>query len=149
VRKRLNTQAGFTLVEIIVVIIALGILGSVAIAKYAGIVKDSKIKATQSEMSTLKRAIVGNPQIVSGGKYTDVGYLGHLGSPPTQLNDLVVKPGSIAEYNAISGLGWNGPYLNPDSDEYLYDAWGEAYVYDPMARTIKSVGSGQDILVSF
>jgi hypothetical protein len=62
---------------------------------------------------------------------------------------LVRKPGTIPAYNPIARLGWHGPYIDSSGGDYLKDAWGANYVYDPAARTIKSVGSGADIVMSF
>ena len=140
---------GFTLVELVIIIVVLGILGAFVAVKYSDFVQQSRVEATRAEMEILKHAIVGNAQIVTGGKYTDIGYEGNLGVPPAQLEDLVVRPGSAEEYNKISGLGWNGPYIDPDNDKYLTDAWGQPYIYDPAARTIKSTGAGQEIVVNF
>ena len=144
-----NNQHGFSLVELVIIIVVLGILGTVATVKYMDFVTESKIKATQSEMDALRRAIIGSTEIVAGGKYIDIGYEGNVGSLPVQLQDLVTKPGAVPDYNPASGLGWNGPYLKNNQDDYLTDAWGQNYVYDPAARTIKSVGSGEDIIVNF
>lgn len=148
-RFRKSDFCGFTLIELVIIIVVLGILGAFATAKYSDFVKQSRIEATKAEMGTIKRAIKGNPQITAGGKYTDIGYEGNMGSVPTRLQDLVTKPSGAPEYNKISGLGWNGPYIESKNGEYLTDAWGKPYVYDPTARTIKSVGSGQDIIASF
>ena len=144
-RIHLTASSGFTLVELVIIIIALGILAGFGIAKYSDVVNESRIKATQSEMAALKRAIIGNPQLVSGGKYVDIGYEGNLGTPPSKLEDLARKPGAVAKYNPISGFGWNGPYIDSSNQDYLTDAWGAEYLYDPSGRTIKSIGSGQDL----
>lgn len=141
--------AGFTLIELVIIIVVLGILASFGIAKYSDFLQESKIAATRSEMTTIKRAIVGNPQVVSGGRYVDVGFEGNIGNPPYQLIDLVRCPDTILTYNAIARLGWNGPYLDSAGGSYLKDSWGQDYVYDPTARTITSIGSGSNIVVSF
>ncbi len=148
-RLRKHDLDGFTLIELVIIIVVLGIISAFATAKYTDFVKQSRIEATKAEMDTIKRAIKGNPQITAGGKYTDIGYEGNMGSVPARLQDLVAKPSGAPEYNKISGLGWNGPYIESKNGEYLTDAWGKPYVYDPAARTLKSVGSGQDITVSF
>ncbi|MFH2055575.1 MAG: hypothetical protein ABIJ61_06440, partial [bacterium] len=83
------------------------------------------------------------------GSYTDRGFLGDCGFMPSNLNDLVQKPGSLAVWDRISGLGWHGPYIDSSGGEYLADAWEVNYVYNPTARTIASIGSGDTIKVSF
>jgi len=146
---RSQTCSGFTLIELIIIIVVLGILATFSIAKYSDFLQESKIAATRSEMTTIKRAIIGNPQMIAGGHYIDVGFAGNVGHPPAQLFELVRKPDTISAYNAISRLGWNGPYLDSAGGDYLKDAWGLNYVYNPTARTITSTGSGASIVVSF
>jgi prepilin-type N-terminal cleavage/methylation domain-containing protein len=146
---RSQTCSGFTLIELIIIIVVLGILATFSIAKYSDFLQESKIAATRSEMVTIKRAIIGNPQMIAGGRYIDVGFVGNVGHPPAQLSELVRKPDSISAYNIISRLGWNGPYLDSAGNDYLKDAWGRDYAYNPTARTITSVGSGANIVVSF
>jgi prepilin-type N-terminal cleavage/methylation domain-containing protein len=119
---KIKAVHGFTLIELVIILVVLGIIGSVAIIKYSSIIKDSRINATRSELQTIKRALVGNPQITAGGKYTDIGYEGNMGVLPSQLIDLLRKPGAAQSYNPISGLGWNGPYIKSDSLDLHTDA---------------------------
>lgn len=146
---RRQVCSGFTLIELIIIIVVLGILATFSIAKYSDFLQESKIAATRTEMATIKGAIIGNPQMIAGGHYADVGFAGNIGHPPAQLLDLVRKPDTISAYNAIARLGWNGPYLDSAGGDYRKDAWGQDYAYDPTARTITSTGSGASIVVSF
>jgi len=54
-------QYGFTLIELVMIIVVLGILAAVAVPKFSDMANSSKINATKQELSTLKQAIVGNP----------------------------------------------------------------------------------------
>ena len=140
-------QRGFTLIELVIIIVTVGILAAVAIPRFTGISDSAKETATKEELLHLKRAIVGNPQIISGGQYIDRGFLGDVGFVPSQLRDLVTKPDSVQSYNKLTRLGWNGPYLDSSGGEYLSDAWGNAYVYVPSGRRIKSTMDGSDSIV--
>jgi type II secretory pathway pseudopilin PulG len=144
-----KSTAGFTLIELVIIIVVIGIISVVAIAKYSDFVEQSKLKASQSEMVAIKHAIIGDAKVVAAGRYVDRGFLGDVGHPPGNLAELVHKPDSLSSYNAIARRGWNGPYLDSANGDYLKDAWGADYVYDPTARTIKSVGSGSEVTVSF
>ena len=142
-------QAGFTLIELVIIIVVLGILAVVAVPKFGDISENSKAVATTSEMQALQRAIIGNSAVVAGGAYIDRGFEGDVGFLPSLLADLVAKPDSITAYNRLTRLGWNGPYVDSSNGDYLTDSWGITYVYVPASRSIRSVGGGDTITVTF
>lgn len=147
---RLVDRGGFTLIEIVIIIVTLGILAAVAIPKFADMANSAKVNATKQEMMSLKKAIVGDPSAVAGGEFIDRGFEGDIGNLPSQLPDLAQKPDSLANYNPLTRLGWNGPYIDRANNDYLTDAWGNAYVYQPGSRRIISTGGGADtIAVNF
>lgn len=135
--------------ELVIIIVTLGILAAVAVPMFGDMIDSSKISATKSEMENIKRAIVGNPRVVAGGELIDRGFEGDNGFAPSQLADLVNKPGSLAVYNKLTRLGWNGPYIDDNNGEYLKDGWNSNYMYNPGTRTIQSVGGSDTITVTF
>ncbi|MCP4684506.1 MAG: hypothetical protein GY867_03560 [bacterium] len=143
---RLGDRGGFTLIEIVIIIVTLGILAAVAVPKFADMANSAKVNATKQELMSLKKAIVGDPSAIAGGEYIDRGFEGDIGDPPSLLADLAQKPGSLAVYNPLTRLGWNGPYIDDDNNEYLSDAWGNSYVYQSSARRILSTGGGADTI---
>lgn len=147
--SKVSESRGFTLIELIIIIVVLGIISTVAVAKYSDFLNESKVQSAKTEMAELKKAIVGNPSAVAGGRYSDVGFEGDVGHPPAALVDLVRKPDTVAEYNAIARLGWHGPYIDSSGGDYLKDAWGVNYVYSAATRSITSTGSGTNIVISF
>ena len=109
--RRLNqamkNQAGFTLVELIVVVIIIGLL--------AGLVVPQFIK--QEEKATAKAA---KAQIELFGTALDTFRL-DVGRYPTSqegMAALMQKPGGVDR--------WDGPYLRKDLPP---DPWGTPYVY--------------------
>jgi prepilin-type N-terminal cleavage/methylation domain-containing protein len=143
-------QGGFTLIELVMIIVVLGVLAAVAIPRFTGITESSRVNATKSELNALKRAIVGYPSAISGGEYIDRGFEGDVGFIPSRLADLVVKPDSIPPYDRLNRLGWNGPYIDSSGGDYLRDAWENTYIYQPAARCIMSSGgNGDTITVTF
>jgi general secretion pathway protein G len=133
-------QGGFTLVEVIMVIVILGVLAAVAMKTLDSGLETSRIEETRQEMDQLAKAICGNPELFSGGMRTDFGYVGDVGALPANLDALVSNPG----YGT-----WRGPYAKSDysnfSEDYKRDAWGQAYVYSG-STTITSVGGAPDTL---
>lgn len=142
-------QAGFTLIELVIIIVTLGILAAVAIPRFSGITESSKVSATKQEMSTIRKAIVGTPGAVAGGKFIDRGFEGDVGFVPTSLVDLAARPGSVMVYSGLTRLGWNGPYLDSTNGNYLRDSWSAAYILDRSNRRLISVGGPDSIIVYF
>jgi prepilin-type N-terminal cleavage/methylation domain-containing protein len=147
--KYAGWHRGFTLIELIVIIVALGILAALAIPRMGLMTDSAKINATRDEMMKIKSAIVGDARVVTGGEYINRGFEGDVGFVPSRLEDLVSKPDSIPAYNKFSRLGWNGPYLDSAGQSFLYDAWDIIYSYDAGTRTITSTGADPDIVISF
>jgi general secretion pathway protein G len=130
---------GFSLIEVVLVILIMGILASVAAQKYSGAIEQSRFDATREEMERIARAVVGNPDLTSGGVRSDFGYVGDVGALPPNLDALVTNPGAYAT--------WRGPYLQSDfqqnPDDYKQDAWGAPYDYTGVA--LSSTGSGSTV----
>jgi general secretion pathway protein G len=128
-------NSGFTLIEIVIVIVILGILAGVATMQFGSNINDAKFEATMSEMNALARAIVGNQQISSNGTRTNFSYVGDVGSLPPNLDALYSNPGFGT---------WNGPYMDGSSLASIRtDEWGTNYIFQD--TLIRSVGSGQNI----
>lgn len=142
-------QRGFTLIELVIIIVVLGIIAVFAVPRFADIASSSKVSATLDEMNNLKKAIIGNPSAIAGGEYIDRGFEGDVGYAPSALRDLAAKPDSISAYNRLNRLGWNGPYIDSSGGVYLKDAWGVNYSYDRAGRRIVSTGGPDSLTVTF
>lgn len=140
-------QSGFTLIELVMVIILLGILSTIAIPKVTDVIKTARIKATKGEMTEIKKALMGDPSAVSGGVLVDRGFNGDIGHLPSTLDELVTQ-GSYPNWNRFTQRGWNGPYISTDftsNNEWKLDAWGHAYeIYSPTAGDTSLLSYGPD-----
>lgn len=137
------SDSGFTLIELVIIIVVVGVLATTAIPVIGKMVASSREAATKQEILTLVTAITGRADSEQRGYENDVG------SPPPTLSGLVSKPVGVASYDRFTRVGWNGPYIRQNNDDYLKDAWGADYVYSQIARTIQSVGGPDTITAEF
>ena len=99
------TRSGFTLVELLLVLVILGILAAIVIPKFSGRSEQAKEQAAATQISNLSTAI-NNYEVDNGGY-------------PKGLADLLVAP--------RDAQNWHGPYMQ--SDTIPKDPWGNDYVY--------------------
>jgi len=118
-------QAGFTLVEMLVVIAIIGLVVGLVGPRVLNYLSESKVKAAKIQIESFSAAL-------------DLYYLDNGAYPPADegLAALVERPGSAP--------AWNGPYLKTGS--VPLDPWGHPYVYkvpgDHAPYEIDSYGSG-------
>lgn len=100
-------QGGFTLLELLVVMVIIGLLVGYVGPKYFAQIGKSEVKAAKAQIDAL-------------GKALDQYRLdtGHYPSTEQSLNALVTKPANEAK--------WEGPYL---TKAVPADPWGRPYVY--------------------
>ena len=136
--SNVSSERGFTFLEMVVIIVIIGILSAVAMRAIDKALDRGRFEATVEEMDQLVHAMVGNPELYSGGVRTDFGYFGDVGSLPPNLDALVTDPG----YGT-----WDGPYITrgftEDPNGFKTDAWGNQYSYGGV--TITSSGGGSQI----
>jgi len=143
-KASLNSANGFTLIELALIIVIIGIVATIAMRSMESTIDQSRVDATIQEMEILTQAIVGNKNLISDGIRTDFGYIGDIGALPPGLDALVSNPGGYAT--------WNGPYIlnnfTQNPNDYKEDAWGDAYIYAGDI-VITSSGNGTPISRQF
>ena len=101
-------QAAFTLIEIMVVVVILGILAATIIPQFMGTTHDAKVSAAKAQVAELEAAV-------------DRFYV-HMDRYPTPdegLKALVEAPADDADKK------WRGPYIK----QLRNDPWGNPYQY--------------------
>lgn len=105
-----TTNRGFTLIEMLVVLVIIGMLAGLVGPKLFGRVDSSKVKTAEVQMKMLK----GSMETFR----LDVGRF------PTQSEGLVVLNQAPTDERARTR--WRGPYLDQDVP---LDPWGNPYLY--------------------
>jgi len=138
--KESGYNKGFTMIEVIMVVIITGILITVALKSVVLVTETTRVEETKQELEALAFAICGNPELENNGVRTDFGYVGDIGALPGGLDSLHNRP---AGYTT-----WKGPYIENRfaqiTDDYKQDAWGTAYTYT--GTQLISTGGGSDIV---
>jgi len=119
---------GVTIIELLVVIFIIGVFVAFFVPNTLNRASNNaKATTTKQKLNQLKQAIVGNPELISGGEYVDLGFKGNVGRLPKNLMELVIKPVDADSWNPFTKHGWNGPYIRDDGRQsFMFDAWGDS-----------------------
>jgi general secretion pathway protein G len=98
-------QGGFTLIEMVIAIMILGLIGAVGITAYLGRAEEAQKETTKTNLRSLKQNI-------------DLFYL-QLNAYPTKLEDLAQRPAGDL------GKKWTRAYI----DKVPRDAWDQEFRY--------------------
>ncbi len=99
-----NGQRGFTLVELLLVLVILALIAGLVLPGIIGKAESAKAKAASSQISRISMSVESF--------YLDTG------NTPSSLEELVNQPSGVK--------GWNGPYIK---NSLLKDPWGQPYRY--------------------
>jgi general secretion pathway protein G len=106
-RAKAVSHSGFTLIEIMVVVVILGILAATIIPQFIGTTHDAKVSAAKSTIAELESALER--------------YNIHMDRHPSNEEGLKV----LVEPPAGEDKKWRGPYIKMLRN----DPWGNPYQY--------------------
>lgn len=99
-----SASGGFSLIELLVVLVILGMIAGLVVPNIMGRSEDAKARTAVAEIQRLSMAV-------------DEFYL-DTGRAPRELRELVDEPSGVSN--------WNGPYVNNSN---LNDPWQNPYQY--------------------
>ncbi len=107
-----HMKAGFSFIELTVVILIMGVLAGVGIPAVMGWVEKSRVRSTHTTISSIQQAI-------------DL-YYGEVGKYPEALDDLVHAPSDPA-----LARKWDGPYVQVGKKDMVpQDGWSHDFYYE-------------------
>ena len=123
-RSRRNNQAGFTLIEIMVVILILGLLATLVVQSLRGATDKAKRTKAMADIAELKTAL--DRYYFDNGSYpsTDQG-LQALVAPPVQQADGSSSSDEDGYIRRVPNDPWNNPYVyQSDGNTYTLKSYG-------------------------
>lgn len=120
-----KANAGFTLIEILVVVVIIGILGAIIVPNLLGRPDQARITAAQSDLRSLSNAL-------------DIYRLDNFQYPSTDqgLEALVIKPSGFPEPKNYNPEGYIKSLPS--------DPWGSPYVYERTESGFSLFSMGAD-----
>lgn len=165
----LKLRTGFTLAEMLVVLVILSVLAFVAVEALRPVASQARYDATRTTLDNVRRAIVGQSSAETSAGLR--GFVADMGRFPVSLVELVQLPADQAPLSpadptfslrsapgypgVLVPAGWRGPYLLPppgvNAAAWLpQDGWGEplAFASSGGVATIGSVASDSRVEAS-
>jgi general secretion pathway protein G len=101
-------ERGFTLMEMLVVLVVIGLIAAVAIPQVMGLLESAKHKAARIQLETLTQSLSFYQLDMEGYPTTEQGMAALWTSPADSPT-------------------WNGPYVR--QERQLVDPWGKPFIY--------------------
>jgi len=103
-----SSERGFTLMEMLVVLVLIGLIAAVAVPQVMGLMESAKAKAARIQLETLSQSLIMYQLDIGDYPTTEQG-----------LAALWTEPGQVD--------AWNGPYVR--RERQLIDPWNRPFIY--------------------
>ncbi len=130
----LGVHTGFTLLELIIAIVIIGMITAIAVPTVNTIVQNSRIQVTEQNLAEIKKALIGDPSIEFKGFRQIAGYT------PADLNELW-NLGASSVANLFPSIDRGQGRREFLSQKVLIDPWNHEI---EIGTTI----SGREVLIS-
>jgi len=112
--RECEARSGFTLMEMLVVLVLMGLIAAVAVPQVMKLMGSAKHKAAKIQLETLSQSLTN--------------YQVDIGAYPTTQQGL-----AILWTNPKTMPDWNGPYVR--RQQQLVDPWGHEFIYRSPGKT--------------
>jgi len=118
---RRAARGGFTLTEIMIVLVVLGLLMAVALPRVSQVLFTGKVSASKTSLGSISKACKNFNADTScwPGSIADL-------MQPVVVGSKCFHPKTLAPitYSAVHAKNWKGPYVDGTTAEVAVDAWG-------------------------
>lgn len=137
-----NCKKGFTLVEIMIVLVILGLLIAVALPKVSQVLSTGKVNATRTSLSSLAKAIKNFNADTSVWPGNIIDLMNPITSTGDCFHSKTLATGG--KYSAAQVKNWKGPYMDGTTNEISIDAWGAKVALGVVGAGPNYAFSGKD-----
>ena len=164
--NRAAFQAGFTLLELALVLAILGVLTMLAVREIGQVQDQQRFEASQRILETVRDAVWGAADDrVPDGSGVRAGFVADVGRLPNRIEELWTNATGMLDFDLRPGAGdaevqvpggWRGPYVRLSwNATNLLDGWGNACIYSNRAPGVwraapgPESGTNADLFVEF
>jgi prepilin-type N-terminal cleavage/methylation domain-containing protein len=133
-RRLLRDRTGFTMLELVIAIVIIGMISAIAIPTVNTIVQNSRIQVTENNLAEIKKALIGDPSIQFKGFRQIAGYT------PADLNELW-NLGASSVANLFPSIDRGQGQREFVTKKVLTDPWDQEI-------EIGTTTAGREVLVS-
>ena len=154
-RRNFKNETGFTLVELMMVLLIIAVTTKIVTVSFVDIGYSARYEQTKERLESIRQAILGNPKQIINGQQAVSGFVADMGRLPVNLRELVDNSNPYSDcdlnstndadgdgdathdlcpswiidptYNSGLGSGWRGPDLTVSNNPANPDAFTDGW----------------------